>query len=106
MLGVCGAVVDRLMGGGPADVPLRYAAASPMALVPIDEPVTFIVGALDSWTPPAMSWLYRARAVGSPAIDLIELPESGHFEMIAPGSSSWPTVLEALEASFHGLAPG
>ncbi|MDX1493670.1 MAG: alpha/beta hydrolase [Longimicrobiales bacterium] len=105
MLGVCGGVVDRLMGGGPTDVPERYAAASPMGLVPIEEPVTFVVGATDPWTPPAMSWLYRARAVGSEDIDLIELPESGHFEMIAPWSSSWPAVLEALEASFHRRPP-
>lgn len=96
MLGVCGSVVDSLMGGPPVEVPERYAAASPMQLVPLDVPVTFVVGTLDSWTPPAMSWVYRARAVGTEGIEVIELPESGHFEMIAPWSSSWPTVLDAL----------
>ena len=30
---------------------------------------------------------------------LIELPESGHFEMIDPGSSSWPEVYGAFKAS-------
>lgn len=103
MLGVCGEVVDGLMGGGPVEVPERYAAASPMQLVPLDVPVTFVVGARDSWTPPAMSWVYRARAVGTEEIEVIELPESAHFEMIAPWSSSWPTALDALHRTFGGI---
>lgn len=103
MLGVCGDVVDRLMGGAPVQVPERYAAASPMQLVPLDVPVTFVVGTLDTWTPPAMSWVYRARAVGTEELEVIELPESAHFEMIAPWSSSWPTVLDALRRAFDGI---
>jgi hypothetical protein len=30
---------------------------------------------------------------------MIELPESGHFEMIDPGSSSWPAVYGAFKTS-------
>ena len=105
MLGVCGSVVDRLMGGAPVDVPDRYEAASPMRLLPLAVPVTSVVGALDSWTPPALSWVYRARAVGSAGIEVVELPESGHFEMIAPSSSSWPLVVNALRATFDAIDP-
>ncbi len=50
-----------------------------------------------------MSWVYRARAVGTEAIDVIELPESAHFEMIAPWSSSWPAVMDALHRTFEGI---
>ncbi len=103
-LGACGNVVDRLLGGAPTAYPERYGAASPMQLVPLDVPVTFVVGALDrTWTPPSMSWVYRARAVGTTGIEVVELPESGHFEMIMPTSSSWPRVIAALKATFDEI---
>jgi hypothetical protein len=50
--GTCGNVIDKLMGGSPADHADRYAAASPMKLVPVGVPQTLIVGARDrSWAP-------------------------------------------------------
>lgn len=36
--GTCGRVVNKLMGGSPAEHPERYAAVSPMRLLPIDVP--------------------------------------------------------------------
>lgn len=105
-LGGCNSVVDQLLGGTPVEVPTRYAAVSPMALAPLDAPVTFVVGADDPWTRPAMSWVYRARAVGSEDIEVVELPESGHFEMIAPTSSSWPAVVDALKRTFTEIGAG
>ena len=105
MLGVCGAVVDRLMGGAPVDVPHRYAAASPMQLVPLDVPVTSVVGLLDGWTPPALSWVHRARAVGMDDVTVVELPASGHFEMIAPPTPTWTRVVDALRRTFDAIRP-
>ncbi|MDX1646742.1 MAG: alpha/beta hydrolase [Longimicrobiales bacterium] len=103
MQGSCGNVVDRLMGGGPVEVPERYAAASPMQLVPLDVPVVSLVGSRDPWTPPSVSWVHRARAVGMDEIRLVELPRSGHFEMIAPATPTWSSVMRALHETFGGL---
>ncbi|MCI4063334.1 prolyl oligopeptidase family serine peptidase [Micromonospora sp. R77] len=97
-----GGAVAALLGGGPAEVPDRYAATDPSALVPIRVRTVVVHGTLDRQVPIAMSrsWVAAARAAGSQAT-LVELPESEHFGLIAPGSSAWPTVLDALR-SLHG----
>ena len=42
--GICGKVIDGLMGGSPAEFPDRYRAASPMQLVPIPPKQVLILG--------------------------------------------------------------
>lgn len=99
--GVCGNVIDKLMGGSPADHADRYAAGSPMRLAPIGFPQMLIVGAKDaSWAPIGRSYFAKARAAGDTAVQLVEAPESGHFELIAPKSSTWPIVIGSLKAFF------
>ena len=98
--GVCGNVVDKLMGGSPAAREDRYAAASPMRLAPVGVPQTLLIGAKDaSWGPIGRSYFARTRAVSDSTVRVIELPESGHFEMIDPGSSSWAAVYAAFKAA-------
>ncbi len=98
---VCGNVIDRLMGGSPADHPNRYQAASPMRLAPIPVPQVLVVGAKDqSWGPSGRAYYAHARAAGDTQVRLIEATESGHFEVIAPKSSSWPLVMESLRSLF------
>ena len=93
---VCGHVIDKLMGGGPDAVPERYAAGSPAQLVPVDVPQILLNGVHDSnWTPVAERYIEAARAAGASKLRVVEAPESGHFEMIDPTSSTWPLVLEA-----------
>lgn len=102
--GVCGNVIDKLMGGSPADQPKRYAAASPMQLAPIGAPQVLVVGAHDqSWGPIGRAYFARTQAVGDTLVKLVEAPESGHFEMIAPATSTWPIVIEALRTLFARL---
>jgi acetyl esterase/lipase len=99
--GACDNVIDKLMGGSPADQPKRYAAASPMQLAPIGVPQVLVVGAHDErWGPIGRAYFARTQAVGDTAVKLVEAPESGHFEMIAPAASTWPIVLEALRGLF------
>jgi acetyl esterase/lipase len=97
--GVCQNVIDKLMGGSPSEHADRYAAASATRLAPVGVPQTLVVGAKDqSWGPAGRAFFARTREVADSSARLIELPESGHFEMIDPGSSSWAAVYRALKA--------
>jgi len=95
--GVCGNVINRLMGGSPAEHPDRYAAASPMQLVPIAVPQVLVIGTHDrTWAPIGRAYLARARAAGDSTVQAVEAPESGHFDLLAPTTSTWPIVFNAL----------
>ena len=96
--GVCGNVINRLMGGSPAEYPDRYAAASPMQLVPIPVRQVLVIGAHDrSWGPIGRSYLARTRAVGDSTVLAIDAPDAGHFDLLAPTTTTWPIVIGALK---------
>jgi acetyl esterase/lipase len=88
-----GGAVLSLMGGGPEEVPERYAVADPAALPPPAVPVTLVHGTADDQVPVGMS---RAFGVGR----LVEIPEAGHYDLIDPESHAWPEVMAALAAPF------
>ena len=94
-----GAIVDFL-DGTPEEVPERYAAASPAAIVPSPVPHVLIHGAVDNTVPLAISERYReaARAAGG-EVTLIPIPGAGHFEIIDPASTAWPRVLHAIDGA-------
>ena len=91
---VCGHVIDRLMGGSPEAHPERYAIASPATTVPAGVPQVLVNGARDFWTTTAMRYFEAAESAGAD-VRIVEAAESGHFEMIDPGSSSWPLARDA-----------
>jgi len=84
---------QNLLGGGPDEVPERYAVADPAALTPPSVPVTVLHGTADDRVPVQMS---RASGIGR----LIELPGAGHFDLIDPHSPYWPRVLTAIAGDF------
>ncbi|MGC5378386.1 alpha/beta hydrolase family protein [Micromonospora sp. DT68] len=94
--------VTALLGGGPAEVPDRYAAADPRLLVPTQTRTVVIHGSADLQVPVAMSrdFVTAADTAGSD-ISLIELPGSEHFGLIDPESAAWPRVLDALRSLHH-----
>jgi acetyl esterase/lipase len=95
---VCGGVIDGLMGGSPEQVPERYDAVSPMRIMP-RVPQRLVVGAFDSsWGPSGRAYFEAARETRGIDVTLVEAPESGHFEMIVPMTSTWAIVLAELEA--------
>jgi acetyl esterase/lipase len=95
--------VAALLGGGPADVPERYAAADPMARLPLPVPVALVHGELDRHVPVSFSQHYAgaARAAGA-AVRLDLLPVADHFAVIDPQSEAWPAVLAAFAAEGGG----
>jgi acetyl esterase/lipase len=95
---VGGGVVDRLLGGTPAQYPERYAAASPRALLPLGVPQLIVHGDADHIVPLTLSQAYvaAARAVHE-HVTLDVLPGVGHFEHIDPTSVAWAPVVPFLD---------
>jgi len=102
--GTCGKVIDKLIGGPPTQFPDRYAAVSPMKLAPIDVPSTLIVGAQDrGFGPNGRAYYARAKEAGDTKVRLVEAPESGHFEVIAPKTTTWPLVIAEFKGMFLNI---
>ena len=92
-----GAVVD-LLGGSFTDVPERYAAASPAAMLPLGVPQVLVHGTNDESVPLQVSQAYAttAKAVNDP-VTYIELEGVDHFDVIDPNSTAWSITIEALQ---------
>ncbi len=104
--GSCNAAVPQLLGGTPAQVPDRYAQASPPELLPLGVPVRLVQGSLDSTVPAAQATGFEAaaRAAGDDArVVLVE--GAGHFDVVAPFAPAWAAVERAI-LSLAGPAPG
>ena len=88
----------RLLGGGPGEVPDRYAAVDPARLLPLPVPVVVVHGTLDLQVPVGIGRDYVAAAwrAGTDA-RLVELAGVEHFGLIDPLSSAWPAVLAAVD---------
>ncbi len=99
--GSCNSAVDQLMGGTPEQHPLRYAQASPLALLPLGLPQWLVAGALDPIVPLAGQSAYAqaARAAGD-QVAVITEPDAGHFDLAAPttaaGAAAVTAILQAL----------
>jgi len=97
----CGGMIDPLMGGSPALVPDRYRAASARQLAPSGVAQTLIIGGRDaSFADFGRSYLKLARDAGESRLQAIEIPEAGHFDVIAPTTTAWAIVAKALADLF------
>lgn len=84
--------VQALMGDGPDAIPKEYERADPLWL-PTEVPQILIHGDADTRVPIALSRDFARRA----GAQLRVLPGSGHFPLVDPESSVWPTTLAAIE---------
>lgn len=89
----CDGAVDKLLGGSPEEVAVRYQQASPIELLPLGVSQRLIHGTRDQIVPIEMARDYEAAAQkkGDP-VRLIVLEGAGHFEVIDPQSSVWPVI--------------
>lgn len=92
--GACDSVIDKLMGGSPTDFPERYAVASPIQLLPIGVQQFLVLGAYDKWSEEGRRYFAAAMQLRD-QVSIIEAPQSDHFEMVDPDSSTWPLVMNA-----------
>ncbi|MGH3399915.1 MAG: alpha/beta hydrolase family protein [Streptosporangiaceae bacterium] len=99
-LGLDGNAAGDLMGGGPDSHPERYAAADPMGLVPTGVVVRLVHGTEDQRVPVEQSPAYTARALAAGDDACCDVLDGyGHFEVIDPLTSAWPSVLAAFQAA-------
>jgi acetyl esterase/lipase len=97
-LGLGDHAAARLLGGSPAEQPLRYAQADPAALLPTGVRARLVHGVADKHVPVAISRNYaeQARAAGDD-VTVRELEGVEHMDLIDPTSPAWPEVLSAIE---------
>ncbi|MEO5634161.1 alpha/beta hydrolase [Gaiella sp.] len=88
-----------LLGGGPDDVPERYATASPSALLPLGIPVLLVHGGRDDIVPSSQSHEYAAAACAAgDTVELVDLPCADHFDVVEADDPAWLAVVERLPA--------
>jgi len=103
--GVCGGVIDRLMGGSPDSFPERYRDVSPALLAPIAIPQLVVVGGQDrNWGPGGRAYHASAVAARDSLVRLVDIPDAGHFDVIAPTTPAWRVVMQSLRDSFGRTA--
>ena len=77
-----------------------------MQLAPISVPQTLLIGGQDFvWAPPGRSYYHRAITLGTEDLRIVDLPDSGHFEMVSPSTRSWRLVMSALKETFESMTP-
>src|SRR5437667_4959776 len=90
--------VVELLEGNFTDVPERYAAASPAAMLPLGVPQVLIHGTNDDSVPLQVSQSYAnaARALNDP-VTYIQLEGVDHFDLIDPHSHAWAITMNELQ---------
>lgn len=93
----CGSSVDALIGGSPTQFPERYYAGSPISFVPLCLPQVLVNGEEDQIVPIShISPYYDLSLAEKDKIQLVTIPNAGHFEVITPGSIAWEAIIRAF----------
>jgi acetyl esterase/lipase len=98
--------VAAALGGTPAELPGRYAAADPMARLPFGVPQVVVQGRDDDLDLVDLGRRYvrRARAAGD-AVTHVELP-GDHFAVIDPRTPIWRATMDAVADLLAGHGDG
>ena len=91
-LGLGSGAVQALLGGGPSEVPERYAIADPVALAPSGVPTVILHSEADEDVPLSQSEDYVA---ASPGTSLVRVP-GDHYAHLDPASEACAALHEAL----------
>ena len=92
--------IAALVGNSTAARPDVFSDTSPAALLPFRVRQISIHGDLDRIAPAAVGEAYAAKARASGADSAFRLEkDSGHFELIAPGSAAWADIAATIERS-------
>lgn len=98
---VCGPGILEALTGKPSGTRKEvWADTSPARLLP-NAPVKILVsGVYDDVVPPyaAMDYALPARKAGQ-ELTLVNIPDSGHFDMVTPGAPAYAEVVSQIEAA-------
>jgi acetyl esterase/lipase len=96
-LGLSNRVAAQLLGGEPHEIPAIYAQASPVERLPFGVPQLLVHGEHDEVVPMMMTERYAGRAaeLGEP-VEVLRLPQDGHFEVLDIRSQAWKAVVAFL----------
>lgn len=105
---ICGpGILERLTGAPPSGSRDAYADISPGVLPPAPEGhVVMISGLLDRLVPPYVAYDY-ARAMRDKReapVELVDVPQAGHFDLVTLGTPAWAEVNRRIEAAL-GVGP-
>jgi acetyl esterase/lipase len=94
--------VAQFLGGSPTEVPEHYREASP-AEQPIPHAIQKVIhGTADDSVPYEISKGYaEGKKKSGERVELITLPDTGHFEIVDPGSAVWPRIQEVVISLLH-----
>lgn len=89
--------VVEFLGGTPEQVPEHYREASPMELSIRNARQVIVHGLADDVVPPAFSRDYAAaKKKSGEQVELVEIPQANHFDVIDPKSKAFGAVAEAV----------
>jgi acetyl esterase/lipase len=98
---ICGGptTIDQIVGAAQRAGANVYADTSPAALVPLGARQLIVSGDVDPIVPKAFGHDYaaKARAAGD-RVQVLDMPDAGHFELIDPRAGQWKTIVAAIEA--------
>jgi acetyl esterase/lipase len=91
--------VKEFLGGSPSQYPDRYAAASPIELLPLGVRQLIIHGVRDEALPIDLSRNYvNAAQASGDCVEFVELPDAGHMDFLDPDSKAHLTLWKWLAA--------
>lgn len=91
-----------LLCGEPADVPDRYAIASPVQRVPLGVPVVCVHGRSDTNVPPSQSEAYAQAATAAGDTVEVVAVDGDHFVVIDVDSDAWAIIVDRLDGLLRG----
>lgn len=91
--GLGAGAIQAFLGGGPDEVPQRYALGSPIERVPFETPVVCVHGTADDRVPIRQGERFAAAA----GAELVRLPGVDHFAVIDPATDAWRACRDAAE---------
>jgi acetyl esterase/lipase len=91
---LCGpGIIERLMPPG------TERETSPAAMPAPDVPVSMISGVLDRLVPPYVAHDYAVAMRGRAAVELIDIPGAGHFDLVTATAPAWKDIRRRVRTS-------
>ena len=91
-------ILDTLTGAPSEERPNVFSDTSPAEFLPLDTRIISVNGALDRIAPPDLGrgLTEKIKAAGGLA-DYVNVPASGHVELVAPGTLAFDMQVAALK---------